>query len=216
MPDTHGLETLAQIRDIDPYARVVICSAHSREHNVLAAIKAGAVAFLVKPVTVDRLLATVSETLATQPRDVPRPLSRAETQELFAATVAAQLATIDPAGVPRVAPHAFLWTGGCFVVACSRACRHLDDLAERPDASLRIAIEEDPESGTQPRVRHLYVRGEARVDQTEGTYWAERIAQKYGSPGAARCPGFRELYVVELVPGNIVAESVPLLPAQAA
>ncbi|MFC2949346.1 response regulator [Virgibacillus sediminis] len=49
MPDVDGLEALRSIRIIDPQAKVVMCSAMSAQSQVLAALKAGATDFIVKP-----------------------------------------------------------------------------------------------------------------------------------------------------------------------
>ena len=49
MPEKDGLATLCELVEIDPAARVVICSALGQETKVLDAIKAGAKDFVVKP-----------------------------------------------------------------------------------------------------------------------------------------------------------------------
>src|SRR5215217_1906266 len=56
MPEKDGLATLRELVDIDPAARVVICSALGQETKVLEAIKAGAKDFVVKPFERGRLL----------------------------------------------------------------------------------------------------------------------------------------------------------------
>ena len=56
MPRKDGLATLRELVDIDPAARVVICSALGQETKVLDAIKAGAKDFVVKPFERERLL----------------------------------------------------------------------------------------------------------------------------------------------------------------
>jgi two-component system chemotaxis response regulator CheY len=64
MPAKDGLATLRELVDIDPTARVVICSALGQESKVLDAIKAGAKDFVVKPFERDRLLGAVDKAVA--------------------------------------------------------------------------------------------------------------------------------------------------------
>ncbi len=64
MPQKDGLATLRELVEIDPDARVVICSALGQESKVLDAVKAGAKDFVVKPFDHDRLLGAVSKAVA--------------------------------------------------------------------------------------------------------------------------------------------------------
>lgn len=64
MPHKDGLATLRELVEIDPDARVVICSALGQETKVLDAVKAGAKDFVVKPFDQDRLLGAVSKAVA--------------------------------------------------------------------------------------------------------------------------------------------------------
>ena len=63
MPTKDGLAALRELMEIDPAARVVICSALGQETKVLDAIKAGAKDFVVKPFERDRLLSAVEKAL---------------------------------------------------------------------------------------------------------------------------------------------------------
>lgn len=63
MPEKDGLATLRELVEIDPAARVVICSALGQETKVLEAIKAGAKDFVVKPFERGRLLSAVEKAL---------------------------------------------------------------------------------------------------------------------------------------------------------
>jgi two-component system chemotaxis response regulator CheY len=56
MPEMDGIEAVKGIMQIDPAAKIIICSALGHEAKVLKAIKAGAKSFLVKPVTAERLI----------------------------------------------------------------------------------------------------------------------------------------------------------------
>ena len=63
MPEKDGLATLRELIELDPAARVVICSALGQETKVLGAIKAGAKDFVVKPFERERLLSAVEKAL---------------------------------------------------------------------------------------------------------------------------------------------------------
>lgn len=58
-----GLDAIPYIRKINPQAPVIMISAVDDEKNVLAAVKAGARDYLVKPVKRDELLAIVKKYL---------------------------------------------------------------------------------------------------------------------------------------------------------
>lgn len=63
MPGVSGLDVLEQIRKVDSQARVVICSADVQEYSRVQASELGALAFIGKPITVDKLLAVVTPLL---------------------------------------------------------------------------------------------------------------------------------------------------------
>jgi two-component system chemotaxis response regulator CheY len=64
MPTMDGLEALSWIMNIDPQARVIMCSALGQEPKVRAALKAGARDFVVKPFQPDSVLQAVEKALA--------------------------------------------------------------------------------------------------------------------------------------------------------
>ena len=59
MPNKNGLEALKEIKEIDPGAKIVMCSAMGQESMVVEAIRNGAKDFIVKPFKADRVLKTV-------------------------------------------------------------------------------------------------------------------------------------------------------------
>ena len=63
MPIKDGLTALQEIKDSDPSAKVVMCSAMGQENMVIEAIKLGALDFIVKPFKPERLLQTVKNIL---------------------------------------------------------------------------------------------------------------------------------------------------------
>ena len=64
MPEKDGLAALKEIIEIDPTARVIMCSALGQESKVLESIKLGARDFVVKPFQADRVLEAVGKALA--------------------------------------------------------------------------------------------------------------------------------------------------------
>ena len=64
MPEKDGLAALKEIIEIDPSAKVVMCSALGQESKVLEAIKLGAKDFVVKPFQADRVIEAVGKALA--------------------------------------------------------------------------------------------------------------------------------------------------------
>jgi len=63
MPNMDGLGALKAIKQLDPTANVVMCSAMGQEAMVIEAIKSGAKDFIVKPFKPDRILKTVTTVL---------------------------------------------------------------------------------------------------------------------------------------------------------
>jgi len=59
MPVMDGLAALAEITKNDPGAKIVMCSALGQQNTVMAAIKAGAKDFIVKPYQPDKIISSV-------------------------------------------------------------------------------------------------------------------------------------------------------------
>ena len=64
MPEKDGLTALKEIIELDPSAKVVMCSALGQESKVLESIKLGAKDFVVKPFQAERVLDAVGKALA--------------------------------------------------------------------------------------------------------------------------------------------------------
>lgn len=64
MPEKDGLEALREIIEIDPAARVIMCSALGQEARVLESVKLGARDFVVKPFSPGSVLTAVEKALA--------------------------------------------------------------------------------------------------------------------------------------------------------
>ncbi|AQP54585.1 two-component system response regulator [Vagococcus penaei] len=56
MPEMDGIESLKEIKAIDPNAKVLMCSAMGQQGMVMDAIRAGALDFIVKPFDTDRVI----------------------------------------------------------------------------------------------------------------------------------------------------------------
>ena len=64
MPEKDGLTALKEIIELDPGARVIMCSALGQESKVLESIKLGARDFVVKPFKPERVQEAVAKALA--------------------------------------------------------------------------------------------------------------------------------------------------------
>ncbi|PKM46293.1 MAG: two-component system response regulator [Firmicutes bacterium HGW-Firmicutes-8] len=59
MPVMDGLTAVAEIKKIDPEAKIVMCSALGQQNTVMSAIKAGAKDFIIKPYQPEKILSTI-------------------------------------------------------------------------------------------------------------------------------------------------------------
>jgi two-component system chemotaxis response regulator CheY len=64
MPEKDGISALREIIELDPSAKVIMCSALGQESKVLESIKLGAKDFVVKPFQAERVLEAVGKALA--------------------------------------------------------------------------------------------------------------------------------------------------------
>ena len=67
MPEKDGLETIRALRLVDPHVKIIVMSGTGQgpSGHLKIALKFGARRILPKPFTIDELLTTVSEVLAT-------------------------------------------------------------------------------------------------------------------------------------------------------
>jgi two-component system, chemotaxis family, chemotaxis protein CheY len=63
MPDMDGLTALKKIREIDPNAKVIICSALGQQRLIVQAIQLGAKDFIVKPFQPPRVVSALKKAL---------------------------------------------------------------------------------------------------------------------------------------------------------
>lgn len=63
MPGMDGLTALKKIREIDPEARVIICSALGQQRLIVQAIQLGARDFIVKPFQPQRVVSSLKKAL---------------------------------------------------------------------------------------------------------------------------------------------------------
>ncbi|MCR6513598.1 MAG: response regulator [Clostridium sp.] len=63
MPDMDGIEAVKKIKEFDPNAKIIMCSAMGQQSMVMDAIRAGAKDFIVKPFQADRVIEAVKKVL---------------------------------------------------------------------------------------------------------------------------------------------------------
>ncbi len=123
--------------------------------------------------------------------DTPPPARRLSPQEIadvLKLAIPAHLATLDPAGFPRIIPLWFLWEDGSFYLSSGPQSRHVQDLVRDSRAGLGITVEEgQTEAGYRP-FRQIMVRGYAHVQPDTGAIWARKLIGKYitGQAGVRR------------------------------
>lgn len=61
MPEMDGIEALKKIKESDPNATIIMCSAMGQQAMVIEAIQAGAKDFIVKPFQAERVLEAVKK-----------------------------------------------------------------------------------------------------------------------------------------------------------
>jgi two-component system chemotaxis response regulator CheY len=59
MPDMDGIEAVKAIKEFDPAAKIIMCSAMGQQTMVMDAIRSGARDFIVKPFQAERVLEAV-------------------------------------------------------------------------------------------------------------------------------------------------------------
>lgn len=64
MPEMDGITALKQIREFNPSAKIIMCSAMGQQAMVIDAIQAGARDFIVKPFQADRVIEAISKALS--------------------------------------------------------------------------------------------------------------------------------------------------------
>ena len=64
MPDMDGITAVQKIRESDPNAKVIMCSAMGQQAMVIEAIQSGAKDFIVKPFQADRVVEAVTKAIS--------------------------------------------------------------------------------------------------------------------------------------------------------
>jgi len=64
MPEMDGISALKKIKETDPNAKILMCSAMGQQAMVIDAIQAGAKDFIVKPFQADRVLEAIQKALS--------------------------------------------------------------------------------------------------------------------------------------------------------
>lgn len=63
MPEMDGIQALKKIKEGDPGAKIIMCSAMGQQAMVIESIQAGARDFIVKPFQADRVLEAVKKVI---------------------------------------------------------------------------------------------------------------------------------------------------------
>jgi len=61
MPEMDGIQALKKIKELDPGASVIMCSAMGQQAMVIESIQSGAKDFIVKPFQADRVIEAVKK-----------------------------------------------------------------------------------------------------------------------------------------------------------
>ena len=61
MPEMDGIQALKKIKEVDPSATIIMCSAMGQQAMVIESIQSGAKDFIVKPFDKDRVLEAVKK-----------------------------------------------------------------------------------------------------------------------------------------------------------
>lgn len=64
MPNMNGLELLKQIRAFDPQTPLIMVTTEAEKENIVAALRAGATGYILKPFTPENLRTKVQESIA--------------------------------------------------------------------------------------------------------------------------------------------------------
>ncbi|WP_084031595.1 response regulator [Anaerobacillus arseniciselenatis] len=64
MPEMDGIEALKEIKNFDPNAKIVMCSAMGQQGMVIEAIQSGAADFIVKPFNAERINESIGKVLS--------------------------------------------------------------------------------------------------------------------------------------------------------
>ena len=63
MPEMDGIQALKKIKEMDPGATVIMCSAMGQQAMVIESIQSGAKDFIVKPFQADRVLEAIKKVI---------------------------------------------------------------------------------------------------------------------------------------------------------
>jgi two-component system, chemotaxis family, chemotaxis protein CheY len=63
MPNMNGLDAMRKIFELDPQARIIMCSALGQQNLIMEAIRAGVKDFIVKPFKPERILSAIEKAL---------------------------------------------------------------------------------------------------------------------------------------------------------
>ena len=97
MPDGTGMEVMRSVRELSPGTAVILLTAFGSVPDAVSAMRDGALDYLTKPISFDRLQATAAQVMH---RAKQMAVGRAGSRGRYRRTVAA-VAACDPAGAGR-------------------------------------------------------------------------------------------------------------------
>ena len=100
MPRQNGLETLKQIKQLDPGAVVVMVSSLSAKDPIMECAKAGANHYILKPFNEDKVMTVLQEVLGPMPEaasDSPAEIPDSSADDIVAQTTTHEAASQQPA-----------------------------------------------------------------------------------------------------------------------
>ncbi|MGY0372757.1 response regulator [Clostridium sp. JNZ J1-5] len=65
MPDMDGVEAVKKIVEIDPHAKIIMCSALGQQVKIIEAMEAGAKSFLTKPLNEERIVMEINKVITS-------------------------------------------------------------------------------------------------------------------------------------------------------
>jgi len=81
MPNMTGIEAVAEIKKIDPNAKIIMVTSHGQEEMVIGAIKAGAKGYLLKPITTYKIIHELHKFSARQDQEEKKKKVVVDTEE---------------------------------------------------------------------------------------------------------------------------------------
>lgn len=67
MPELDGISAVREIKQINPSAKIIMCSSMGQQSKIVESIEAGAIDFIIKPYKDTQMMNAINRILETQP-----------------------------------------------------------------------------------------------------------------------------------------------------